>query len=79
MAIESQRLRRARTKEFSLEDGERLVQELNRDYPAIQHELMRAPPPTLEPAAALAEEANEEEESQTHTGATKPFYALSSK
>ena len=40
------------TKEFSREHGDRLVAELNREYPDIEHELIVAPPPVevnLEP------------------------------
>jgi hypothetical protein len=33
------------TKEFGREDGRRLVEELNREYPQIKHELIHAPPP----------------------------------
>ena len=33
------------TKEFAREEGERLVEELNSEYPDIEHELIHAPPP----------------------------------
>lgn len=33
------------TKEFSREEGERLVTELNAEYPDIEHDLIVAPPP----------------------------------
>ena len=72
------------TKEFSLEEGEQLVEELNRDYPGIEHELMRAPPAEAPPAVPLAEEPVQEQEpqpqeAQTHASAPRPLYELSLK
>ncbi len=50
------------TKEFSREEGQRLVQELNAEYPDIEHELIIAPP------TQPSEEADEETQEQTHPG-----------
>jgi hypothetical protein len=58
------------TKVFERDEGEELVQELNRDYPDIQHELIKAEgrtltPPPEEPAHASANEENEDSVAQT--------------
>jgi hypothetical protein len=37
------------TKLFDYEDGQSLVEELNLEYPQIQHELIEAPPPNAKP------------------------------
>lgn len=33
------------TKQFTLDEAEQLVSELNREYPQIEHEVIPAPPP----------------------------------
>ena len=53
------------TKLFERDEGEELVQELNRDYPDIQHELVKAEgrtvtPPPEEAATASVNEENED-------------------
>jgi hypothetical protein len=55
---------------FEREEGEDLVQELNRDYPDIQHELVKAESRTLtRPAqeAALAPSNEESEDSSVQS------------
>ena len=58
------------TKLFERDEGEELVQELNRDYPDIQHELVKAEnrtpnPPAEEAAFAPSNEENEDSAVQT--------------
>ena len=58
------------TKLFERDEAEELVQELNRDYPDIQHEFVKAEGRTLspspeEPAHASADEENENSGAQT--------------
>ena len=48
------------TKQFERQDAERLAEELNREYPDIQHEVVKALPqqergPELEPVEEVAE------------------------
>jgi len=51
-------------KEFTREEGERLVAELNQEYPDIQHDLIEPPPP--EPQGLGDEE--EKQTSPAHVG-----------
>jgi hypothetical protein len=59
------------TKLFERDEGEELVQELNRDYPDIQHELVKAEggrtltPPPEEVVAAPADEETEDSAAQS--------------
>lgn len=58
------------TKLFERDEGEELVQELNRDYPDIQHELVKAEgrpltTPPEEAAPATNTEENEEAAAQS--------------
>ena len=58
------------TKLFEREEGEELVQELNRDYPDIQHELVKVEagtltPATEEPAPAPGNKENEDSAAQS--------------
>jgi hypothetical protein len=50
------------TKAFSRDEGERLVEELNREYPQIHHELIVAPPPRAE--QPIEEESEQEAKAQ---------------
>lgn len=57
------------TKLFDYEQGQILVEELNLEYPQIQHELIEAPPPNttpLEPPSTEQELATETEPEETH-------------
>jgi hypothetical protein len=54
------------TKEFSPGEGQRLVEELNAEYPYIEHELMTAPAPRRE-AEKEAEAQEEPDESPSST------------
>ena len=44
------------TKLFDYEEGQSLVEELNLEYPLIQHELIEAPPPEATPPEPLSTE-----------------------
>jgi hypothetical protein len=52
------------TREFSREEGERLVAELNAEYPDIEHELVVAPPPRTE-SSGQSEETESGKQSST--------------
>jgi hypothetical protein len=52
------------TKTFELEEGQRLVQELNLEYPQIEHELSEAPA-QQSPAPAVPETSETSAEPQT--------------
>lgn len=52
---------------FERDEGEELVQELNRDYPDIQHELVKAEGRTLTPPAEEAAPAPRNEENEEST------------
>ena len=54
------------TKEFSREEGARLVAELNVEYPDIEHELIIAPPPQPESGSRHEEGEAEKQPSSTH-------------
>ena len=54
------------TKEFRKDEGERLVAELNEEYPDIEHELIPAPPPGAEPPASSEESDFEKQTTAAH-------------
>jgi hypothetical protein len=57
------------TKEFSREEGQRLVGELNEEYPDIQHELIVPPPPQPEQGSETAPESETEKQpAAAHAG-----------
>ncbi len=78
------------TKEFSREDAERLVRELNAEYPDIEHEPIPTPPPQPQatedqPQPEQAEDRPQRRPAEEHTGEraaspappSKPVHALS--
>lgn len=57
------------TKEFGREEGEKLIAELNEEYPDIEHELILAPPPQLDnqtQAQQPSEDANAGQKDPMH-------------
>ena len=48
------------TKLFDREEAEQLVEELNREYPQIEHEIIEAPAQTIESREPAGESATQE-------------------
>ena len=53
------------TKEFRKDEGERLIAELNEEYPDIEHELIAAPPPAAQPEPPASSEESDSEKQTT--------------